>query len=46
MFIRSVACREFIHLQVYVCIGKNRIPLPACANYAVKTKFQALRLFV
>ena len=36
---RSVAYREFIHL-VYDHVGKNRIPLPACAYHAIRSKFQ------
>ena len=38
-FLRSVAYREFIHL-VYDRVGKMRIPLPACAYHAIRTKFQ------
>ena len=37
-FMRSVAYREFIHL-VYGRVGKNRIPLPACAYHAIRSKF-------
>jgi hypothetical protein len=36
---RSGQYREFIHL-VYDCVGKNRIPLPACAYHAIRSKFQ------
>ena len=36
---RSGAYREFIHL-VYGRVGKNRIPLSACAYHAIRTKFQ------
>ncbi|KXJ19561.1 uncharacterized protein LOC110254532 [Exaiptasia diaphana] len=39
-FMRSVAYREFIHL-VYDRVGKNRIPLPACAYHSIRKKFQA-----
>ena len=35
---RSVGYREFIHL-VYGRVGKNRIPLPACAYHAIRSKF-------
>ena len=38
-FMRSVAYRKFIHL-VYDQVGKNRIPLPACAYHAIRSKFQ------
>ena len=34
-----MAYREFIHL-VYGRVGKNRIPLPACAYHAIRSKFQ------
>ena len=36
---RSVAYREFLHL-VHGRVGKNRIPLPACAYHAIRRKFQ------
>ena len=36
---RNVAYREFIHLM-YGRVGKNRIPLPACAYHAIRSKFQ------
>ena len=38
-FIRSVAYLEFIHL-VYNHVGRNIIPLPACANHKNRAKFQ------
>ena len=34
----SLAYGEFIYM-VYGCVGKTRIPLPACA-YAIRSKFQ------
>ena len=37
-YYRSVAYRQYIQL-VYDCLGKRRIPLPACAYYAVRSKF-------
>ena len=37
---RSVAYREFIHL-VYDHLGGMRIPLPACAYHAIRTKYPA-----
>lgn len=36
---RSVAYREFIHL-VYDRLGKNRVPLPACAYHRIREKFK------
>ena len=36
---RSVAYREFSHL-VHGKIGKNRIPLPACAYHKIRSTFQ------
>ena len=36
---RSLAYREFIYM-VYGCVGKTRIPLPACAYDAIRSKFQ------
>ena len=35
---KSGIYREFIHL-VYGRLGKNRIPLPACAYHAIRSKF-------
>ena len=32
---RSVVYLEFIHL-----VGRNRIPLPACAYHEIRAKFQ------
>lgn len=37
-FMRSVAYCEFSHL-VHGRIGKNRIPLPACAYHAIRSAF-------
>lgn len=36
---RSVAYREFSHL-VHGRIGKNRVPLPACAYHAIRSTFK------
>lgn len=38
-FMRSLAYRQFIHL-VYDRVGKHRIPLPACAYHAIRSRFQ------
>lgn len=38
-FMRRVAYREFSHL-VHGCIGKNRVPLPACAYHAIRSTFK------
>ncbi len=37
-YFRSVAYRQYIQL-VYGYLGKRRIPLPACAYYAIRRKF-------
>ena len=37
-YFRSVAYRQYIRL-VYGYLGKRRIPLPACANYAIRMQF-------
>jgi len=36
---RSVAYRQFIHL-VHDRVGKNRIPLPACAYHSIRKSYQ------